>query len=232
MKPYAAMFGGASVPLGPPVVAFYTGAEIWDTNATSRNATFLPDVGDLVVCIVGLSGAATAGSVTDSQGGTYTLAVSQTRSGGADTVGIFVRNSLITSAVSTTVTTSGQSHTGGGIAAFKVTNMGANVGSSAIRLTGVSSNAVASGTALSISMGGTMLTKNPVFTADACQSASNSQVGPSGGWDGVCGGNFSTPVFGIKGYGYQDGFSGTTVTWQSGTSSGVHWGVAVELNAP
>jgi hypothetical protein len=230
MKAIAAMWN-RGIPPGPPpapVVSIY-GDSTWNTDATSKNVTFTPAVGDLVVAIVGKAGAADAGTISDDQGGTYTRAVTLTRSGGSDAIGIFVRDSKITSAVSTTVTVPSATHTGGGMVCYKVTNM-TKVGAAAVRSTGVTSNSLASGTAANISMGVTMLATSMVFTTDACQSASSAQTGPAGSI-GASGGSFSTPVFGQKCYAYNPGvLSGTNVTWQSGTSSGVHYACAMELD--
>jgi hypothetical protein len=212
-------------PSGPQVTLYV--APTSDTNSGDKSTTFTPAVGDLIVVLVTVM---TKGSTTvsDNQGGAYTASASCLKASSADLLQFFVRNSLVSSAVSHTVTSTQSASTGGGIAAFKVTGM-ASTGAAAVRQSGVQSNQTAGGTPTP-TLPGAPLTKNPILSA----AFTSAQVGftQKAGYTEHFDTTFNNPATGWAAMSVNQGESALAIAWGAAVSSGSWGSIALELNGP
>ena len=82
------------------------GTATWNTTSGTKTVTATPAVGDLIVIVTANSGSTGTGfAPTDNNSsGTYTLVNTSVKATSADTMQMWVRNALITSATSTVFT--------------------------------------------------------------------------------------------------------------------------------
>lgn len=134
-----------------------------DTTAGNDTVTATPAVNDLIVVVqVSSNSAATGHNITDDQaGGTYTQIALAQESTNGKRLRMWVRNSLIASAVSTVFTSTISGDSGGGLGVFKVTGM-SKVGLNAIRQSAIQDEQAASTTPAPV-FGSAVLTTNPVL---------------------------------------------------------------------
>ena len=100
--------------------------ELWNTTAGNKTVTATPAVDDLVVVVAGASSMAVGDDISVSDngaGGTYTRITRAIGGGTAGMLDIWIRNGLVSSAVSTIYTATITGDTGGGLTVLKVTGM-------------------------------------------------------------------------------------------------------------
>jgi hypothetical protein len=200
------------------------------SNAASYTSNaFTPAVGDLLVAVGGLTGTtATDWILSDSQGGTWTKIRRQVKASSADFLEIWVRDQLIASATSTTLTFSHASGNATGVylRIWRVSGM-ARTGADAIRSQGGEDNH-ASGSAPAPTLDQNALTDNPTLTAIFNATNTSGVTGPSG-WTVSTDTGYASPTTGARAAHRDSGFTGTTITWGS-TSASNFCSLAVELD--
>lgn len=200
------------------------------TTAGAKSVTASPAVGDLILILVQVSGDSTHSTPTDNNSsGTYTPIGTQLSVDGRYGQ-LYIRNSLISSAVSTIFTreTPG-SDTGGGLAVIKVTGM-SKVGSAAVRQTKQNSQ---EGTGASPATGtwtSSKLTTNPIVGCLILSAAASAS--PTIGYTELLDTVYLTPDVGIEVQKKDSGDTTNTMTWNFNVTTGRFYGaVGVELDA-
>ncbi len=217
------------------------GTPTFTTTAGNKQITATPTAGRLVVIMCANTGRTTAQSptVTDNNSdgrGTYGLVPGSaaTKNTSADSMWLFIRNSLVGSGTSTVFTMTTASDSGGGFCIYEVTAMSI-VGISAVRRTGaatynvgVQNNQAAAtpGPALPVAaltgnptVGMVMNETNPAaLTPNASWTESPT---PDLGW--------AVPTTGVENVRRDSGFTGTTVTW-GGASASAFCSMIAELD--
>src|SRR5215207_1742363 len=199
------------------------------TQAGNKTVIATPAVGDLIVVIAsstGIAGGTTA--VTDDQGGTYTL-VDSDRTGFSTTgvLNIFVRDTLVGSAVSTTYTAAQAASTGGGLTVLRVSGM-TKTGATAVRGSGGQSTGTA-GTTPAPVLSATPLTGNPIISAASSGNNPGQPATQRTGYASHAAVGFGTPTAGLRVTSLDSGETSATLTWAS-TSSTAFASIAVELD--
>lgn len=210
-------------------------ATVNNANTTAYAAgTFTPALSDLLVCLVATTGSiepTAAGAVSDNRGGTYYKAAFSTRNS-ANSIYTFVRNQLVSSAVShiLTFTCGGDAATGAVILVYRVSGM-TRAGSIAVKQIATQIGLAAGGTP-TVVFSVACLTGNTVI--GVVGTAQNpAALTPPSGWTESAAPLFdtgtTTPAAGCEGCHINSGFTSTTVTWGS-VSSGISGSIAVELD--
>lgn len=212
----------------------------WVTTGGDQTVVATPAALDLIVVVAptsGLTGGTTAVSDNNADGrGTY-VQVDQDR-GGFSTVGvltIWVRNSRIGSATSTTFTASQASSSGGGLCVLRVSGMSI-AGLSAVRRIGVATyntGGQASGTAATTPapvLGAVPLTGNPIITAVCNGTNSTTTVVQRAGYTEDFDNGYNTPATGLEVSHLNSGETSATITY-GGTTASTFASVAIELDA-
>lgn len=205
------------------------GTVTFNTTAGSKSVTATPAVGDLIVLFCAHTGTAGSTAPTDNQGGTYSLVKTSTKAAGVDIIEVWIRNSLVSSAVSHVITHNPNAGTtsGGGIVACKVTGMSRS-GSSAVRQAGARAQAAA-GLTPSVTMDtGAILTGNAVLEA-IFNTTNPAGLTPPASHTELTDTGYATPATGIEVASRDSGETGSVLTWGS-TSATAFCGVAVELD--
>lgn len=187
---------------------------VYDTNAGAKNATaFTPAVGDQIVVFSGHSGVATPPTITDNQGGTYTIAGSGClRSGSTTAHAWYVRDALVSSAVSHTVTsTPGGTSTGGGLAVYTVTGV-TKTGATAIASSGNQNNQ-SSGATPSVTLSATPNTNNIIFGGTTQALNSTTAVTPPTSFTENFENGHASPTSSIEVCHRNTGHTSSSVTW-------------------
>src|SRR6478672_579168 len=203
------------------------GTPTFNTTAGNKTVTATPTVGDLIVVIVAATGATT--TVADNgTGGTYTQ-VDSTRTGFSTSgnLQVFIRDNLVSSAVSTIYTATQTSSTGGGLVVLRVTGM-SKVGSAAVRSSGGQSTGTAATTpapVLSLTPQG----GNPIITAVANGTNSTTTVVQRTGYTEAFDNGYTTPATGLEVSYRSSGETSATITY-GGTTASAFASVAIELD--
>jgi hypothetical protein len=211
------------------VVSLLGTATFNTTNGGAKTVTATPAVNDLIVIVTANTGTTlTNVNPTDNQtGGTYTLVNTAVKATSADTMQVWVRDNLITSATSTNFTQNITTTTGGGIVVLKITGMG-KVGSAAIVQSAIQSNQASGGTPAPV-LGATPKSYNPII--GAVFNASNiATLTPRTGYTEVADIGYNTPATGLEVMYDNSGETSATITWGS-TSVSAFASIAVELNS-
>lgn len=188
---------------------------LFGTANGTKQATGTPAVGDLIVIVTAHTVNTSAATPTDDQGGTYTLVASAAKASSADTLSIFVRNSLIASAVSTVFTHAPGTTSGGGLVVCKVTGM-SRAGSSAIVQSATQANQ-ASGTPAP-TFGAAPASANPII--GAVFNASNpAALTPRTNFTELFEDGYSSPTAGLEVMSRDSGETATTQTWGSSSAT-------------
>lgn len=204
------------------------GTATFNTTSGTKTVTATPAVGDLIVIIVAHSGSTSSVAPTDNNSsGTYTLINSALKATSADTMRVYVRNSLITSATSTIFTHAPGTTTGGGLTVLKITGM-SKTGSAAVRGSGIQSNQAAATTPAPV-LSSTPLTINPIITAVFNASNPAATTIPSGYTDRANLG-YNSPATGLRVASDDSGVTSATITW-GGTSATAFGSLAIELDS-
>lgn len=199
------------------------------TNTTSyASSAFTPAVGDLLVFLVLASETVDAGSVSSSAGYTFTKVATAHRNS-TDTLYVFVADSLVTSAVSQTLTYNCASDAATGCFRVVISISGmARTGASAVRQSAVQNTGTA-GTTPAVTFGGAALTANPLV-ALLCNQANPATVTQPSAWSEQNDSGFNTPTTGFEYANINSGFTSSTVTW--GSTSGTQFAaLAVEFDS-
>ena len=209
------------------MAAFVQAVRTWNTTAGNKTASITPAVNGLLVVICGSSGETTDPTVTDNQGGTYTKILISVRSGTGSAIWGYIRDSLVSSAVSHTVTYApGATDTGGGLEVLEFSGM-SKTGAAAALQSAAHQNQ-ASGTTLAPVFGATTLTTNPIV--GAANQLANSTFTPPASFTERGDTAYTTPNNNLETATVDSGQTLTTVTWGS-ASSGQCCALVIELDA-
>ena len=198
---------------------------IWNTTAGTKSLAVTPAVGELLVVITGQSGVVST-TVSDNQSGAYTQIINNGT--GAANYTVFVRNSFVTSAVSTTITSPQTSSTGGGLIVLAVTNVAA-AGSAAVRST-ASPAAQASTVTPAPVLNNTPLSTNPIIAGLINGTNGTANATPRTGYTEAADLGYNTPTTGIEVQYRNSGETSATLTF-GGNSPSTFAAFAVELNS-
>jgi hypothetical protein len=207
----------------PPVVVTLRGTPTFNTTTGTKTVTMTPAVGELLVVITAHTGNPSAAAPTDNNSsGTYTQVTSAVKNVSADTMRLWVRNSLIASAVSTIVTHAPGTSSGGGLAVYAIQGI-SQVGAAAVRQVAKADNQAASFP--TVTFGAAAMPSNPILAA----VFGSTFVGltPPMGLAEEVEVSYATPAAMLECCTVDLGFSGTTLTWSENTVA--HAVLAVEL---
>ena len=200
------------------------------SNTTSyTTGTFTRNAGDLLVVFVAASGTVDPGSVTDSQSTTYTKITSVVKNASADTIYMFVANSLAPSTVTGfTVTFScpGDAATGVVVQVMAVTGMSKS-GTAAIVQATTSPNQAAGTTPTITFMHAPHYTN--VLTAAVANGANPPALTGPTGWSRLGDLGYNTPTSGEDNFDTDGGLTAQTYTW-GGSSATAYGIIAAELD--
>lgn len=205
------------------------GTPTFNTTSGTKTVTATPVVGDLIIIITAHSGNTSTAAPTDNNaggGGTYTLINSAVKATSADTMRVWVRNNLITSATSTVFTHAPGTTTGGGLVVIDCQG-GDKAGSSAIVQSAIQSNQAA-GTPAPV-FGAAVNAQNAVI--GAVFNASNpAALTPRTNFTELYDSGYNTPTTGLEVMSDNSGETGTTMTWGSASAS-AYCSIVVELES-
>lgn len=204
--------------------AAFTGGS--STGTSNRTAVGTPAVGQLLVVLCAV--AANTNDVptcTDNQGGTYTrlFCLASTISAIAHRFSVFVRDSLVSSAVSHTITVATGSNTAGVVVVVPVTGM-TRTGASAVRSQGTQANAAAGTPAPTLNQAA--LTGN--LTIVGVDSADSTTTPPTG-WTERADSSQTSDAVSLEVATRDSGFTGTAITFGAAQST-VFSAMAIELD--
>lgn len=206
------------------------GTPTFSTASGTKTVTATPAVGDLIVIITAHTGNTSTTAPTDNNaggGGTYTIVNTAVKATSADTMKVWVRNNLITSATSTVFTHAPGASTGGGLVVIDCQG-GDKAGSAAIVKSAIQSNQAAGGTPAPV-FASAVNTQNAVI--GAVFNASNpAALTPRTNFTELFDSGYNTPTTGLEVMSDNSGETGTTMTW-GGTSASAYASVVVELEA-
>lgn len=205
------------------MAAFVASNATW--NSTAGNKTVAPTfaVGELIVVISAHSGFSGSIAVSDNQSGTYTLIGTQIANAtSADRMAVHVRDTLVSSGVAHTVTTStGGAGTGGGLVAIRISGM-TKVSSAAVKLTASGAQQFAkqenqSAGTPAPAFPATSSAENMCIGAVMTQSNSTTNTVEPSGWAERHDVGYNTPPTGLEVVTRDSGQNTTTVTWGGAT---------------
>lgn len=203
------------------------GTATFNTTSGTKTVTATPAVGDLIVIVTAHSGNTSTAAPTDNNSsGTYTLVNSAVKVTSADTMRVWVRDALITSATSTVFTHAPGTSTGGGLAVLKITGMSLT-GASAIVRSAIQSN-IASGTPAPV-LAATPSINNAIVTA-VFNGTSPAGITARTNYTRSVNLGYSTPTSGLAVAHDDAGETSATITWGS-SSATAFCSIAVEINA-
>lgn len=206
------------------------GTVTFNTTSGSKSVTATPAVGDLIIIITANSGSTTTTAApTDNNaggGGTYTLINTAVKNASADTMQMWVRNALITSATSTTFTQAPGTTTGGGLLVLDVQGMG-TAGSGAIARSGVQSNQAAA-TTPAPNLGAVPRLQNAIIGA-VFNGSNAAGLSPRTGYTEIVDIGYNTPATGLEAMYRNSGETSATITWLNASAT-AFGSIAVELD--
>jgi hypothetical protein len=206
------------------------GTATFNTNSGTKTVTATPAVGDLIVIVTANSGSTgTTFAPTDNNSGgagTYTLINTAVKATSADTMQIWVRTALITSATSTVFTQAPGTTTGGGLVVLDVQGMD-KTGATAVVRSAIQSNQAAGGTPAPV-LGATPSSLNAIIGAvfNATNPATMTQ---RSGYSEIADLGYNTPATGLEVMSRNSGETSATITWGS-TSASAFASIAIELD--
>lgn len=205
------------------------GTPVFNTTAGTKTVTATPSVGDLIVVPVSHSSTADDVAPTDDNAdglGTYSLVQ---LSSGTNMIAVYVRNALIGSATSTTVTHAITGSNGGGLVPMRLSGM-SRVGTAAVRQRDATNDVAANLPSVTMPLGA-VLTTNPVLgliqniTNPAGQTEQSSPA-----YTERFDGGYTIPTQGFQVMTIDSGETGTAVSW--GANSPSAWrAMVVEFDA-
>jgi hypothetical protein len=205
--------------------AFVASNATWNTTAGNKGVAPTPAVGELIIAFVGEAGLTSGYGVTDNQaGGTYTqIGTIALNNASADSIGVWIRDNLVASAVSHSINTTGATaSTGGGIAALRVSGM-TRAGLAAVRrVAGVLQFGKQENQAAGTPAPAFPAAADPgsvVLGAVLTASSGTTQTVEPAGWTERHDLGFITPTTGLEVATRDSGETGTTITWGGPTAS-------------
>ena len=206
------------------------GTPTFSTASGTKTVTATPAVGDLIVIITAHTGNTSTTAPTDNNaggGGTYTIVNTAVKATSADTMKVWVRDNLITSATSTVFTHAPGTSTGCGLVVIDCQG-GDKAGLSAIVQSAIQSNQAAGGTPAPV-FASAVNTQNAVI--GAVFNASNpAALTPRTNFTELFDSGYNTPATGLEVMSDNSGETGTTMTWGS-TSASAYASLVVEIEA-
>jgi hypothetical protein len=207
------------------------GTETFNTNSGTHTVTATPAVNDLIIIIAANTGNVSSNPPTDNNSdglGTYSTVATSVKATSADTMRIFVRNSLIGSNTSTVFSHAPGTTSGGGLVVLKVTGM-TNAGLAAIKQTAKQKNQASGGTPTPV-FSVAANTLNPVIGAVFNETTTAATMTPRGtpAYTERADVGYSTPTTGLEVMSIDSGETGTSIAWGS-TSSSAFCSLAIEL---
>lgn len=197
--------------------------------AGTKTVTATPAVNDLIVIVIYHSDPESWPNPTDNNSsGTYTVVGDPLELHNSRSVGIYIRNTKITSATSTVFTAPAPSvDTGGGLAVFKVTGM-QRYGSSAVRQ--YAQKTVSLGFP-GLSFSKNKLTQNPNIGAIICIN-DGSTIDPTTGYTEALDSTYSTPAIAYQAQYRNSGDTTNSMYWSGTIASNYIYGsmAGVELD--
>lgn len=200
-----------------------------NTNAGAKTVTATPSANDLIVIVVYHSDsdyAAWSNPTDNNSSGTYSAVKLLDGAGSKCCMGVYVRNTKISSATSTVFTApappSPTLDTGGGLAVFKITGM-SRYGMSAVKQS-ASDYSFTSNISPSISFTSNKLTSNPVIGGLMCVNEGYT-IGPTTGYTEAFDTSYTTPSVQCEGQFISSGDSTNSMDW-TGTISTSGNGIA------
>lgn len=208
------------------MAAFVQDVVTFNTTAGNKTAVITPALNGLLVVCCGISGTAVQVSVTDDQGGSYTLIQTANRNSNVATSGLFVRDGLVRSAVAHSVLmTSPGGDSGGGLDVIEVSGM-SRVGANAIRSSGRTQN-IAAGAAVAVTMN-QAAASNMVIAFVVANDNGVTVTNPTN-YTARNTGSYTAPTTGLEVNTRDSGETTATVTW-GGTTTSAASAIAVELD--
>jgi hypothetical protein len=206
------------------------GTPTFTTASGTKTVTTTPAVGDLIVIVTANSGSTTTTAApTDNNSGgsgTYTVVNTAVKATSADTMQVWVRDALITSATSTVFTQAPGTTSGGGLVVIVCKGMD-KAGSSAVVRSAIQSN-IASGTPAPV-LGATPSSANAII--GAVFNASNpAALTQRTGYTEIYDSGYNNPTTGLEVMYRNSGETSATITWGS-TSPSAFASIALELNS-
>ena len=202
----------------------------WTTADGVKTQSAAAAVGDLIVLVCAHSGNTALVAPTDNNSsGTYVLVNSSVKVTSADTLSVWVRSSLVTTAATTIFTHSPGTTSGGGLAVIKI--VGAlKFGAGAIRQSGVQSNLAASGTP-TVALAAAALTTNGLIGA-VFNGTNPATLTPraSPAWSERSDVGYNTPPSGLHVMTINSGETASSIPWGS-TSASIFCSCVVEVDA-
>lgn len=197
-------------------------------NAAVTSGSFTPAAGDLLLAIVGATGQASAGAVSDSQSLGWDLVLSVLKNSSADIMEVYVsRTTAAASSMTVTYTPAGgPTNTGAFVNVLRVAGM-TRVGGDSIRQTASDANRAGAATPTP-TFAKACLTANPVISA-VYNAADPPGITVPSGWSQDANTGYGTPTTGIETASIDSAFTGTAVTWGGGSTT-AYADVAVELD--
>lgn len=199
----------------------------FNTTTGSHTVTATPAVGDLIVIVCGNSGITSNPTVSDNQSGTYTQINGALFNASASKFFVYIRDSLVSSAVSTIYTVTGASSTGGGLTVLALGAM-VNVGSAASVQTQKQENQAAAGTPAPV-LGTAANTANTIIGA-VYSTKNPATLTPRTGYSEHADVGYNTPTTGMEVMSLNNGETAATIAW-GGASGSAFASIVVEISS-
>jgi hypothetical protein len=187
------------------------------SGTVDRSLTFTPAVGDALIAFAAVSQNSNASpTLTDNQGGTWTVVATALKGSSSDILLAAVRNTAVASAVSHTLTFGTGSNTAAALAVVAVSGA-LSFGANLVRQSASTANQT-SATTPSVTFSSSVLTGNMTIVA-LFDTANPATATPPTGWTERADIGQSTPNTGLEVATRDSGFTSTTVTWGAAVAS-------------
>jgi hypothetical protein len=203
-----------------------SGAGGGTSSTGDRAVTFTPAVGDHITVWCSVSGNTQAApTMSDNNGGAYSLVMRAAWNASADNMLCFVRTAAMPNTTSTTITLDTDTNTAGELVWIAYSGM-TRFGASSIRSSGSQANQASGGTPTPV-LNQSALTANPTIAAVA---SGDTTTTPNASWTERQDVSQSTPTTAIEVCTRDSGFTGTSIAFGA-TQSTVFASMAVELDS-
>lgn len=211
------------------MASYRTAVITWNTTTGAKSATIAAIHRDLLVAFVGHTGITTTHAVTDNAGGTWVQVLAVLGPTSADSISVWIRTTLVSSAVSIIVTTTPSTSTGGGLSVIAVQGM-TRPGLAAVRGFGSQATQAAGTPAPVLSL--TPLSTSVIlgFIMDVTNGSANCVPRSSPAYSERFDQGYNSPASGIEVMTLDSGETSATITWGGATPSAFSSAV-IELNA-
>jgi hypothetical protein len=208
------------------------GTQTFDTTSGTHTVVATPAADDLIVIVVASTGNTANIAPTDNNSdgaGIYSRVNTCVKNTSADTMQMWIRESKVGSASSTTFSHAPGTSTGGGLAVFKITGM-LRAGLTAVVQSAIQSNQAAAGTPTPV-LGTAANTNNPLIGA-VFNATNPATMTPRGTpvWTERQDSGYATPTTGLETMSINSGETGTSIAW-GGTSASAFCSIVAEFNA-